>query len=54
MKLILNSAARAVIPQWRDIPNLFVSRTFSKVYGLAGFRIGVLMGNATQMQWCGA
>jgi histidinol-phosphate aminotransferase len=31
-------------PQWRELPNLFVSRTFSKVYGLAGLRIGVLMG----------
>lgn len=37
-------------PQWRGIPNLFVSRTFSKVYGMAGLRIGVLMGNKDQMQ----
>src|SRR6185437_13787014 len=41
----------SLVPQWRDIPNIFVSRTFSKAYGLAGLRIGVLMGNATQMQW---
>lgn len=34
---------------WRDIPNLFVSRTFSKAYGMAGLRIGVLMGNEEQM-----
>jgi histidinol-phosphate aminotransferase len=31
-------------------PNLFVARTFSKAYGLAGLRIGVLAGNASQMQ----
>lgn len=37
-------------PQWRDLPNLFVSRTFSKAYGMAGLRIGVLMGNTSQMQ----
>ncbi len=37
-------------PRWRDIPNLFVSRTFSKVYGMAGLRIGVLMGNIEQMR----
>lgn len=37
-------------PQWRQLPNLFVSRTFSKAYGMAGLRIGVLMGNADQMQ----
>src|SRR5207248_6421836 len=36
--------------KWREIPNLFVSRTFSKVYGMAGLRIGVLMGNIEQMK----
>ena len=30
-------------------PNLFVARTFSKAYGLAGLRIGVLAGNLAQM-----
>jgi histidinol-phosphate aminotransferase len=30
--------------------NLFVLRTFSKAYGLAGFRLGVLAGNAEQMR----
>ena len=30
-------------------PNLFVTRTFSKAYGLAGLRIGVLAGNSLQM-----
>jgi histidinol-phosphate aminotransferase len=40
----------SMVPQWRDIPNLFVSRTFSKAYGMAGLRIGVLMGNTNQMQ----
>jgi histidinol-phosphate aminotransferase len=29
--------------------NLFVARTFSKAYGLAGLRIGVLAGNAEQI-----
>ncbi|HUN88996.1 MAG TPA: histidinol-phosphate transaminase, partial [Terriglobales bacterium] len=29
--------------------NLFVARTFSKAYGLAGLRIGVLAGSANQM-----
>jgi histidinol-phosphate aminotransferase len=29
--------------------NLFVARTFSKVYGLAGLRVGALIGNADQM-----
>lgn len=34
----------------RRTPNLFVSRTFSKAYGMAGLRIGVLMGDVEQMQ----
>ena len=36
--------------RWREVPNLFVSRTFSKAYGLAGLRIGVLAGNVEQMK----
>jgi histidinol-phosphate aminotransferase len=35
--------------QAREQENLFVSRTFSKAYGLAGLRIGVLTGNREQM-----
>lgn len=35
--------------RWRELPNLFVSRTFSKAYGMAGLRIGVLMGNKDQI-----
>lgn len=31
---------------WRELPNLFVARTFSKAYGLAGLRVGALTGNA--------
>lgn len=30
-------------------PNLFVTRTFSKAYGLAGLRVGVLAGNGAEM-----
>ena len=32
------------------IDNLFVSRTFSKAHGLAGFRLGALMGAAGQLK----
>jgi histidinol-phosphate aminotransferase len=38
------------IPRWHDASNLFVSRTFSKAYGMAGLRIGVLMGKQEQMR----
>ena len=43
-------AGETAAPSWRELPNLFVSRTFSKVYGMAGLRIGVLMGNIEQMK----
>jgi histidinol-phosphate aminotransferase len=33
----------------RQLENLFVARTFSKAYGLAGLRIGILAGDARQM-----
>ena len=33
------------------IPNLIVARTFSKAYGLAGLRVGVLAGPAELMHW---
>ena len=43
----LPSALRANIASWlREMPNLIVSRTFSKAYGLAGLRIGYGLGNA--------
>lgn len=34
-----------------DHPNLFVSRTFSKVYGLAGLRLGCLFSQAENILW---
>lgn len=33
------------------VPNLVVTRTFSKAYGLAGLRLGVLAASAEQMRW---
>jgi histidinol-phosphate aminotransferase len=33
-----------------QVPNLFVARTFSKAYGMAGFRVGILAGDAAQVQ----
>ncbi len=33
------------------IPNLIVARTFSKAYGLAGLRLGLLAAAPKQMQW---
>jgi histidinol-phosphate aminotransferase len=33
------------------IPNLFVARTFSKAYGLAGLRLGAIAGAEESMRW---
>lgn len=40
---------QTLMDQVGSIPNLFVARTFSKAYGLAGLRIGVLAGDAAQI-----
>lgn len=39
-----------MLPDLSSAPNLFVARTFSKAYGLAGLRIGILVGNREQMR----
>lgn len=41
----------SLIAETRRVPNLFIARTFSKAYGLAGLRIGVLAGPEEQMQF---
>jgi histidinol-phosphate aminotransferase len=38
-----------VLPLLNDFPNLFVSRTFSKTYGMAAMRCGCLFSNAQNM-----
>jgi histidinol-phosphate aminotransferase len=40
-----------LIPDLARYPNLFVARTFSKAYGLAGLRLGVLTGAAGQIDY---
>jgi histidinol-phosphate aminotransferase len=39
----------SLLHKWRDLPNVFVARTFSKAYGLAGLRAGLLMGSPEAM-----
>ncbi len=41
---------QALIDRAAQIENLFVARTFSKAYGLAGLRIGILAGEARQVE----
>jgi histidinol-phosphate aminotransferase len=40
---------KTVMPDVGTQPNLFVARTFSKAYGLAGLRMGILAGPREQM-----
>jgi histidinol-phosphate aminotransferase len=41
---------QTVLAARNEYANLFVARTFSKAYGMAGLRAGVLVGNAEQMR----
>jgi histidinol-phosphate aminotransferase len=41
----------SVLADIATVPNLLVARTFSKAYGLASLRIGMLAGNATLMRY---
>ena len=41
---------QSMLPARNEFPNLFVARTFSKAYGLAGLRMGALVGDAEQMR----
>lgn len=42
---------KTLLAEWRErsLPNLFVARTFSKVYGMAGLRVGALAGDAANI-----
>ena len=41
---------QTLISKHDEIPNLFVTRTFSKAYGLAGLRVGILVGDVEQVR----
>lgn len=41
---------KSMLERRREAPNLFLARTFSKAYGMAGLRLGVLIGNERQMR----
>ncbi len=41
---------KTLLGAWRQFQNVFVARTFSKVYGMAGLRLGMLVGDVEQMR----
>lgn len=47
----IHFGGEAVLHDVNAVPNLFVVRTFSKVYGLASLRIGVLVGSPENMAY---
>jgi histidinol-phosphate aminotransferase len=40
---------QSMLPQLNEFPNLFITRTFSKAYGLAGLRLGLVAGSASEV-----
>jgi histidinol-phosphate aminotransferase len=42
-------SGQTLMDQIGKLPNLFIARTFSKAYGLAGLRLGVITGDQEQM-----
>ncbi len=48
---VIAMTCSTMIPDLARHPNLFVARTFSKAYGLAGLRLGVLTGAAEQIDY---
>jgi len=46
----IHFGGESLLDEVGQIDNLFVSRTFSKAYGLAGFRLGALIGSASQLK----
>ena len=56
--LVLDEAYQEYLPQQHDLianicayPNLVITRTFSKAYGLAGLRLGYAIGNPQLIAW---
>ena len=49
MRLITNSAGVTALTEIERVPNLFVSRTFSKVFGMAAMRVGCLFSHAANI-----
>ena len=41
----------SALPLINQFPNLFISRTFSKAYGMAGLRCGCLISNSANIGW---
>lgn len=46
----IDFGGESFVPALRDFPNVVVGRTFSKAYGLAGLRVGLLLAHADTLR----
>jgi len=47
---VTDPSYRSAVPLALETPNVFVTRTFSKAYGMAGVRIGYAVGDAATIK----
>jgi histidinol-phosphate aminotransferase len=50
IEYVTDTALQSVVPLLAQFPNLIVTRTFSKAYGLAGIRAGFALANASVIE----
>jgi histidinol-phosphate aminotransferase len=50
-ELIQDGPKHSMIPLINQGHNVIVARTFSKIYGLAGMRVGYMLGSQENMEW---
>lgn len=50
IEYVTDSNLQSVVPLLAQFPNLIITRTFSKAYGLAGIRAGFALANATVIE----
>lgn len=50
-ELIQDAPKHSMIPLIKEGHNIIVARTFSKIYGLAGMRVGYMLGSEQNMEW---
>ncbi|AXR07695.1 pyridoxal phosphate-dependent aminotransferase [Salinimonas sediminis] len=50
-ELISDGPSHSMIPLINEGHNIIVARTFSKIYGLAGMRVGYMLGSPENIEW---
>ncbi|MFC3121835.1 pyridoxal phosphate-dependent aminotransferase [Agaribacter flavus] len=50
-ELVDDPVKNSMVPLIKEGHNVIVARTFSKIYGLAGLRVGYMLGSAENIEW---